>query len=59
MKAWADKHLSHFISKKLSVFVVATVYLASGYIDGGQWMVIASVYIGGQTFIDAIARRGK
>ena len=59
MRAWIDSHLSHFISKKLSVFLVASLYLWLGHIDGQQWAIIAGVYIGGQSAIDAINNRRK
>jgi len=53
--AFVDKYLSSFISKKLLVWIVATVvFLTTGNLKSGDWLVISAIYIGGQSVIDAV-----
>ena len=54
MKAFIDKYLDFTISKKLTVFLIATVYLKLGLINGEQWLIISSLYVGVQAWIDSI-----
>lgn len=54
MRARLDKLLNNWISKKLSVFVVACFGLFSGMLTSSDWVTIAGVYIGTQGVIDAI-----
>lgn len=54
MKHIIDKILSFAISKKLTVFLISCIALFSDKIDGEQFMVMASVYVGTQGIIDAI-----
>ena len=56
MKARLDAFLNNFISKKLSVFVVACFGLFSGTLNSGDWVTIAAVYIGTQGVIDAVSK---
>jgi len=56
MKAKIDALLDKKISKKLSVFLVATVLVASGQLTSGDWVTIATVYIGTQGVIDAVSK---
>tara|TARA_R110001632_G_scaffold214700_1_gene341489 strand:- start:506 stop:688 length:183 start_codon:yes stop_codon:yes gene_type:complete len=56
MKAKIDALLDKKISKKLSVFIVATVLVASGQLTSGDWVTIATVYIGTQGVIDAVSK---
>jgi hypothetical protein len=60
MKAKLDKILNKFISKKLTVFIIATIFVAYKHILPEQWVNIAIVYIGSQAVLDAfIALRKK
>ena len=54
MKAFIDKYLDFAISKKLSVWILASLFLLLGKINGEQWLVISSLYVGVQSFIDGI-----
>lgn len=54
MKQRLDKILNSWISKKLSVFIVASFGLFSGTLLSNDWVTIAAVYIGTQGVIDAI-----
>lgn len=56
MRAKLDKFLNNFVSKKLSVFIVACFGLFSGTLTSGDWVTIASVYIGTQGVIDAVTK---
>jgi hypothetical protein len=58
-KSKIDKFLGHFISKKLSVFIVASFFVGLGYIEPSQWVNISLVYIGGQSVIDTMAKLRK
>jgi hypothetical protein len=51
-----DKILSFTISKKLTVFIIATFYLYFDKIDSEQWIMLSAIYIGGQTIIDVILK---
>jgi hypothetical protein len=56
MKAKLDALLDKRVSKKLSVFIVATILVASGQLVSGDWVTIATVYIGTQGVIDAVTK---
>tara|TARA_Y100000310_G_C20264735_1_gene615283 strand:+ start:240 stop:422 length:183 start_codon:yes stop_codon:yes gene_type:complete len=60
MKAKIDKFLGKFISKKLTVFIIACVFIYTSKILPSQWVNIAMVYIGSQAAVDMlIALRRK
>jgi hypothetical protein len=42
---YIDKYLSKFISRKLIVFVVASIGLFTGNITGDNWVVISTAYV--------------
>jgi len=48
-----DRVLGKVVSRKLLVFATATVLLAQYGLDPDTWGMIAIVYIGGQSVIDA------
>lgn len=53
--AFVDKYLGSFISKKLLVWTVATiVFLTTGNLKSGDWLILSAIYIGGQSVIDAV-----
>ena len=54
MRARLDKFLSSWISKKLSVFIVACFGLFSGYVTDVEWTNIALVYLGSQSAVDIV-----
>tara|TARA_R110000772_G_scaffold177622_1_gene289132 strand:+ start:398 stop:580 length:183 start_codon:yes stop_codon:yes gene_type:complete len=56
MKAKLDQFLASWVSKKLSVFIVATVLASTYVLEGSEWANIAIMYIGTQGAIDAITR---
>ena len=56
MRQRLDVILNNYISRKLMVFVVASVGLFWGTLTSGDWVTIAAVYIGTQGVIDAISK---
>jgi hypothetical protein len=48
-----DKILGRIISRKFFVFLTATGLLIYSTLDPDTWGMIAMIYIGGQTVIDA------
>jgi len=51
-----DRILSFTISKKLSVFVVATFLIFADKLNADQWLSVALMYIGTQGAIDIITK---
>jgi hypothetical protein len=49
-----DKFLNSWVSKKLTVFVVATILAAASKVDGIEWSNIALMYIGTQGAVDIV-----
>jgi hypothetical protein len=56
MKARLDAILNRYVSRKLMVFVVASLGLFSQTLTSSDWVIIAGIYIGTQGAIDAIAK---
>tara|TARA_B110000285_G_C15115325_1_gene613705 strand:- start:401 stop:580 length:180 start_codon:yes stop_codon:yes gene_type:complete len=56
MKAKIDTVLKRYVSRKLMVFVVASIGLFSQTLTSSDWVIIAGIYIGTQGAIDAIAK---
>jgi len=48
VKAFADKHLERFVSKKLLVWLTTTGLLLAEKVDSEQWIIIATAYVGTQ-----------
>jgi hypothetical protein len=59
MKGKIDRFLGYFISKKLSVFIVASFFVGFGMIESTEWVNVAVLYIGGQAVVDAVAKLRK
>lgn len=53
-KEQLDILLNKWISRKLSVFVVACVGLFSGYLTSSDFVIIAAAYVGIQGFTEII-----
>ena len=52
MKAFADRHLEKFMSRKLLVWISTTALLLTEYVNSDQWVAIALAYIGSQGIAD-------
>ena len=51
---YIDKYLSKWASRKLLVFSIASVALFSGFVDSGDWVVIATAYISIEGFTKVV-----
>ena len=54
-----DKFLNRWISRKLSVFLVASYALFSGNLDGDNWTIVATGYVAIQGFTEIVERLYK
>ena len=52
MKAIVDQALSKVVSRKFTVFSLATLFLYLGQVSGDQWVAVALGYIGIQGIAD-------
>jgi len=55
-KAFIDKYLNKFVSRKFTVWLTATGLLAFDKVDGDHWVYVSMIYIGTQAVIDAFIR---
>ena len=55
-REFIDNHLNKWISRKLVVFIIASIGLFSNVITSGDWVIISAVYLGSQTVTDIIER---
>jgi hypothetical protein len=56
MKAKVDAILNKWLSRKLLVFVTATVLTLIGQVDSKDWVDVALVYTMSEAAIDAVTR---
>lgn len=56
MKAKLDAFLNKYLSRKLMVFIVASLGLFLGDIESYDWVIIGTVYIGTQGAVDIVER---
>jgi len=54
-----DRFINKWVSRKLTVFVLASVALFNGYISGSEWIIISSIYLGIEGTADVIERLFK
>jgi len=52
MKSKIDSILNRFISKKLTVFIIATIFIYFNKIDAVNWVNLSMIYIGSQAAVD-------
>ena len=53
---YTDKVFSKLISKKLFVFLLATVMFFMKMIESDQWFMITMIWMGGVTVIDIVGK---
>jgi len=53
---YTDKVFSKLISKKLFVFLLATVMFFMSMVDSDQWFMITMLWMGGVTIIDVVGK---
>ena len=59
-EAIIDKFSEKLISRKFLAWLTATGLLAfTSNLDASNWVIVTSIYIGGQTVIDAVERLRK
>lgn len=56
MRNKIDAFLNRWLSRKLMVFFIATVLAVFGDVSSSDWTIIATAYVGGQTFVDIVER---
>jgi hypothetical protein len=56
MRHLLDKGLQKLVSRKLLAWGTATALLLFAGLTSSDWVIITTVYIGGQTVVDAVAR---
>jgi len=56
MRHIIDKGLQKLVSRKLLAWTTATSLLLFSDLTSADWVIITTVYIGGQTIIDAVAK---
>lgn len=49
-----DRLLGKIVSRKLTVFIVASMGMFNGFIDSSDWTIIGGIYIGSETVITVI-----
>ena len=56
MRHLMDKALEKIVSRKLLAWGTATALLIFADLTSADWVIITTVYIGGQTVVDTVAR---
>ena len=56
MKHIIDKGLEKIVSRKLLAWATATALLLFADLASSDWVIITTVFLGGQTIIDAVAK---
>ena len=56
VRAWLDKHLERFISRKFLAWCTATYLIATGSLTSDNWVAVTLVYIGSEALVDLAAR---
>ena len=51
-----DRGLDKLVSRKLLAWATATALLVFSDLQSSAWVIITTVYIGGQTVIDAVTK---
>lgn len=59
VKKSLDTLINKWISRKLFVFLVATLLLAFADLNSEDWAMIAVVYLGSQTILDSVVAYNK
>lgn len=51
-----DKLISKWISRKLLVWIFATIFVALKIITSTDWLVVSSIYLGTETALSIIGK---
>ena len=52
MRAWLDRHVERFISRKFLAWGKATYLVFSGNVTSEDWVAVTLAYIGSQALVD-------
>ena len=52
IKAFADRHVERFISRKFLAWLTATGLAVAGSLTSGDWVAVTLAYIGSQALVD-------
>jgi len=55
-REFIDRYFNKAISKTFMVFIIATIYLFFDKIDGNQWIIISTVYLGSTKATETILK---
>ncbi|MAH43393.1 hypothetical protein CL614_06805 [archaeon] len=56
VRAWLDKHLERFISRKFLAWGTATYLVAIHSLTSDDWVAVTLVYIGSEALVDLASR---
>ena len=61
VRAWLDRHVERFISRKFLAWGTATYLVLSNSLTSEDWVAVTLVYIGSQAMVDLAStwRHGK
>lgn len=54
-----DSIVNKWISRKLFVFIIATLLMSFSKLESGDWTVLAVAYLSTQTVLDAVVAYNK
>jgi len=54
IKAFADKHVERFISRKFLAWITASTLALYGVLSSSDWTQLTMVYIGSQAAVDLV-----
>ncbi len=54
-----DTLINKWISRKLFVFIIATLLMFFANLESSDWTMIAVVYLGSQTILDSVVEYNK
>ena len=52
VRAWMDKHVERFISRKFLAWGTATYLVATNALTSSDWVAVTLAYIGSQALVD-------
>ena len=56
VRAWLDKHINRFISRKFLAWVTATWLALQNSLTSEDWVAVTLVYIGSEALVDIASR---
>jgi hypothetical protein len=56
LKAFADKYVERFISRKFLAWITATGLAVAGSLTSADWVAVTLAYIGSQALVDLAAQ---